>query len=460
MRYIFLILLFTISSAATLAQNNGAVKATVLDSLTNQPIPLVTVSVLSIKDSSLISYTVTDKNGVFTLRNLRQEPSRLLISHVGYQSRHLSLQFKKDGTADLGKILLNTKFLNEVVVKGERMPVIIKKDTIEFDAEAFKTRPNALVEDLLRKLPGVQVDLDGQITVNGKQVSKIKVNGKTFFANDPTIATRNLDANMISKVQVYDDRDDDPDHLVPDYQVSKIINLKFKKKFAKGILSTLGAGGGTEDRYAGAGFAAKFQDDFQLSAKIGVDNLSNTGNFTGNYGGFSTFPFGNSGLRKETTGNLDFTKDLTKKLKLHIEYRFNNSITDNASHSKVQQNVGDTIFTTLGENIQHQKTNDHVFHAETEWKPDSLTIIKYVPDIEYTGDNHINHGNSLKSSTYFPLLNTDTSSDKGTNSSFQYRHDLSYYRKLNGKGSSLTVSNSLSVQPQNSFAINTADLVS
>jgi len=460
MRYIFMFLLFNLFFIAANAQDHGTVKAIVLDSLTNQPIPLATVSVLQLKDSSLVSYTVTDKNGVFILRNLRQEPSRLLISHVGYQSRHVSLKFEKDGIIDLGKVLLNTKMLTEVVVKGERIPVIIKKDTIEFDAEAFKTRPNALVEDLLKKLPGVQVDLSGQITVNGHDISKIKVNGKTFFANDPTIATRNLEANMISKVQVYDDRDNDPDHLVPDYQVKKIINLKFKKKFAKGVLSTIGAGGGTQDRYVGDGFLAKFQDDLQLSAKLGVDNLSNTGNFTGNYGGFTEFPFGNSGIRKSTSGFFDFTKDLTKKLTLHIEYRFNNGIADNTIHTKTQQNISDTIFNTLSENLQHQKTDDHTLHMETEWKPDSLTIIRYVPDLEYTYNNNTNSSNSIKSSTYFPLLNTDTSTDHGNNTAFQYQHNLSYYRRLNKKGNSITIANAVNIQPQSSLDFNTDDLLS
>ncbi|MDR3695232.1 TonB-dependent receptor [Mucilaginibacter sp.] len=460
MRYIFTFLLLTTSLLILKAQNHGTVKATVLDSLTNQPIPLATVSVLELKDSSLVSYTVTDKNGVFTLRNLRQEPSRLLISHVGYQSRHISLKFSSDGFIDLGKVFLNTKMLTEVVVKGERVPVIIKKDTIEFDAEAFKTRPNALVEDLLRKLPGIQVDLNGQITVNGREISKIKVNGKTFFANDPTIATRNLEANMISKVQVYDDHDDDPDHLIPDYQVKKIINLKFKKKFAKGILSTLGVGGGTEDRYAGAGFLAKFQDDMQFSARLGADNLSNTGFFTGNYGGFNTFQFGNGGLNKTNSGNLDFTKDITKKLKLHIEYRFSNTISDNTTHSRTQQNISDTIFNTLTENIQHRRANEQTLHAETEWKPDSLTIVRYVPDMEYSYNNSTSSTGGIKSNTLFPLLNTDTSSSHGSSSSFQYQHSLSYYRKLNKKGASITIGNSVGIHPENSLDFNTDNLIS
>jgi len=460
MRRIYLLFFVLIAAITVQAQNHATVKAIILDSLTNQPVPLATVSVLQLKDTALVSYTVTDKNGAFILRNLRDEPSRLLISHVGYRSLHINLTYAKGAVTDLGKLLLSTKMLQEVTVKGERIPIIIKKDTIEFDAEAFKTRPNALVEDLLKKLPGVQVDLGGQITVNGVDVSKIKVNGKTFFANDPTIATRNLEANMISKVQVYDDRDDDPDHLVPEYNVKKIINLKFKKKFAKGVLTTVGAGGGIQDRFVAEGFGAKFQDDLQVSAKFGADNLSSTGSFTGNYGGFSTFSFINPGLQSTRSGNVDFTQDVTKKLKLHIEYRFNNSVHQSSSNVQEQQNISDTIFNTLSQNLQRQYINDHNFHAETEYKPDSVTIIRYVPDMEYSYRNNVNSSINAKSNTYFPLLNTDFTADHGSGSEFSYQHSLSYYRKLSKNGNSITISNSIGIHPQNSIDFNINNLVS
>jgi hypothetical protein len=143
------------------------------------------------------------------------------------------LQFSKMPVLDLGSLGLNPKTLSEVTVKGQIAPVVIKKDTIEFNAEAFKVRPNAVVQELLKKLPGVQVDRDGMITYIGREVSKVKVDGRDFFANDPKIATQNLDADMISKVQIYNDREGDPDHLLPDYKVGKIINLKLKKNLAK-----------------------------------------------------------------------------------------------------------------------------------------------------------------------------------------------------------------------------------
>ncbi|NNU34024.1 hypothetical protein HK413_07400 [Mucilaginibacter sp. S1162] len=116
---------------------------------------------------------------------------------------------------------MNNKFLNEVVVKGERTPVVQKKDTLEFNTEAFKTRPNAVVEDLLRLLPGVQVNVDGSILVNGKAVNKMLIDGKRFFGSDPTVATKNLDADMVASVQVYDDREEDPDHKLTDRKLVK-----------------------------------------------------------------------------------------------------------------------------------------------------------------------------------------------------------------------------------------------
>lgn len=444
---------------AAKAQNHGTIKAIILDSVTHEPIQLATVSVLRLSDSSLISYTVTDKNGAFTLHNLKQQPSRLLVSHVGYQGLHLTVDFKKGELADLGTLYLSTKMLQEVTVKGDRMPVIIKKDTIEFDAMAFKTRPNAMVIDLLKKLPGVQIDQDG-ISVNGKAVSKIRVNGKDFFVNDQSIATNNIPAEMISKVQVYDDRDNDPDHLTPEYQVKKIINLKFKKSFTKGILSSLGAGAGTQDKYVVAGFAAKFQEELQISGKLDADNLSGTQLFYGNHGGFGTVSFGNTGLTKAVNGNFDLNKDVGKKGKIHAEYRFYNNVTDNNTESKVQQNISDTIFTSLTNSLSHQKIGFQKLYAETEWKPDTLTTIKFIPNVEYNYHNSQNSSKSANSNTYFPLLNTTLSSDHGHNTEFQYEHNLSYYRRLNKKGASLTIGNSISIHPQNGIDFNANDLMS
>ncbi|MDB5114597.1 MAG: hypothetical protein JWQ79_89 [Mucilaginibacter sp.] len=249
----FALLLITL---AGIAQNKGIIKGKIIDSATNTPVEFVTVAVLTVKDTTslLLSYTITDKAGVFTLHNLPLgTPLKIFISNVAYRPYRKFITLNKAETIDLHDILLSTNQLNEVVVKGERPPIVINKDTIEFNAEAFKTRPNAVVEDLLKKLPGVEVDMDGKIVVNGKEVDKILVDGHEFFNSDYRIATKNLDVDLIDKVQVYDDRENDPDHIIPESKVGKIINLKFKKALRKSMFGKIYAGAGTEDRYTAGG---------------------------------------------------------------------------------------------------------------------------------------------------------------------------------------------------------------
>lgn len=458
-RYTLLFLISLVVIAAK-AQNRGIIKAVVLDSLNKQPIGFATVAVLKINDSSLVSYTITDKAGAFTLRNLNTtQPSRLLISCVGYQSLHINLHFKKDEPLnDLGQVFLTQKTLKEVTITAERTPVIIKKDTIEFNAEAFKVRPNAVVEDLLKKLPGVQVDNSGTITVNGKDISKIKVDGKDFYTNDPKIATRNLDADMISKVQVYDDRENDPDHLVPEYKVKKIINLKFKKAFKQSIIGNIAAAAGTQDRYEADGFLSKFHDDFQLSGNVNSDNLSGTRLFVQDM--HLPVGFGGGGTSEANRANVNFNDKIGKNLKLNVEYELNDRLSNTRRASQQQQFIGDTVFSTNSTNQQHNHEHEQGLHMKTDWTPDTATTIKFYPDITYSYNGNSSDGTSTASTNFVPLLNQNVTTGHGSNNSLQYRHTLSYYRRLNKKGASLNISNSINIYPVKSIDYNYNNLIS
>ena len=461
-RYLLLFLLNALVIAVK-AQNHGMVKAIILDSISRQPIEYVTVAVLKVKDTSLLSYTITDKNGAFTLRNLREDvPSRLLISNVGYQSLRISLTFKKTGVTDLGELYLTSKakVLEEVTIKGEVVPVIVKKDTIEFNAEAFKTRPNAVVEDLLKKLPGVQVDHDGQITVNGKGISKIKVDGKDFFVNDPRIATKNLDADMISKVQVYDDRENDPDHLEPAYKVKKIINLKFKKALKKSSFGNVALAGGTQDRYEGSLFYNKFQENLQISAITSSDNLNRTGVFSEDLPHISFLSEPQGGIQQINSGTANINDNFGKKLKLNLSYEFRHDITNNQSIVNRAQFVEDTVFNTNSRNNQHQVAGSQVIHAKAEWAPDSLTTIKYSPDFIYTYNHNKNSSYSISENNFESILNTSVTSDKSSGSAVQFQHDLNFYRKLSKKGASLSISNTLNINPEHNLGFTANDLTS
>ena len=460
MKRYLLLPLFTFITLICSAQRHINIKATVLDSAGQQPIGFATVAVLKVKDSSLVSYTITDKTGVFSLRNLSlNDPLRLLVSCVGYKSAHISLNANNASTEiDLGHILLTSKVLNEVVIKAERNPVTIKKDTIEFDAEAFKVRPNAVVEDLLRKLPGVQVNTGGGITVNGKTVSKLKIDGKEFFANDPTIATRNLDADMISKVQVYDDRDDDPDHLVPEHKVNKIINLKFKKAFKQSIIGNTDLGAGTNSRYEADGFLSKFHDDFQLSARVNSDNLSGTKLFIGDM--HLPSGYGGSGITEANIANVNLNEQFTKNFKMNLEYELNDRITNRQQSAQTQQFIGDTTFTGNTSTHSRQHENDQGLHIKAEWKPDTVTTIKYNPDLIYSYNANNSNSISNASTNFVQPLSQSIVTDRSNDHFLQYQHTLNYYRRLNNKGASVSITNGLNIHPDHNLDNSFNNLIS
>lgn len=231
-----LLLLCFCTTLVSNAQNNASIKGTIIDSA-RSPLGLSTVAVVNARDTSLVSYTVTKDDGTFQLSRLPTTRSlKLIVSYVGYEPYRQVVDLKP-GLLDLVMLKLTDKSFGEIVITGERSPVVMKKDTIEFNAEAFKTRPNALVEELLRLLPGVQVNENGEVLVNGKGTSRILIDGKEFLGTNQLIALRNLDAEMIDRIQVYLDRENDPDRKINEISLRNVINLKLKSVVKK---STIG----------------------------------------------------------------------------------------------------------------------------------------------------------------------------------------------------------------------------
>src|ERR1700743_952953 len=188
----------------------GMIKGRLVDSATGKPVSLATLTVLRQSDTSLVTYHLSDPAGNFRIQGIPvHTPCYVAISFVGYRVVRESFELKDNSPLDLGTLALrmDSRDLNQVLVIAERPPVRVYKDTIEFNAASFRTLPDALVEDLLRKLPGGDVDKEGNIMVNGKIVNRILVDGKYFFGDDPKMATRNLPANAIDNVQVVDDKE-------------------------------------------------------------------------------------------------------------------------------------------------------------------------------------------------------------------------------------------------------------
>lgn len=400
---------FTLSATA-----QGTLKGKLTDSASKAPVGLATVTVFRAADTAIITYRLSNPEGEFKVPGLPYNVNcRVVISVSGYSGfRREFMLTAGEPSIDIGTVLLSPSAtsLDEVIVFSERPPVMIKKDTVEFNASAFKTLPNALVEDLLKKLPGVQVDSDGNIIVNGKPVNKITVDGKSFFGDDPKMATRNLPANVIDKIQVTDDKeemlrngDDNPSN------VGKVVNITLKKGVKKGWFGKLYAGGGTDNLYEAGGIANIYRDTLQVSVLGYLNNLNKPGfsytelmqagglersrsnsnsnstnvwrnpNGSGvsingvNFGGMQSY--GGVTTSKGVGINLNHTPNTKKSF--FVQYFRGNLEIDRTNITAVSQFNGDTVVTnntTLGGDVE---TNAHNIGIGARLKPDTLTNILF-----------------------------------------------------------------------------------
>ncbi len=261
------------------------------------------------QDSTFVKGTTTDFNGVFNIKGVQPGKYLLRLSYIGYNDQIKHLTVGNDGRdVNLGVIEMsaNTVMLQEAVVVGVKTAITVKEDTVEYNADTYKTQANAVVEDLLKRLPGVEVGSDGKITANGKEVKKILIDGKEFFNDDPTVASKNIPADMINKLQVID-RKSDLARLtgVDDGEDETVINLTVKKGMNNGWFGTVNAGYGTDNRYAGNLIANHFRDGNQFTFLAGGNNTNNLGFTDGGASRFQRFG-GDRGITKSQNAGFNF----------------------------------------------------------------------------------------------------------------------------------------------------------
>ncbi|HTJ13013.1 MAG TPA: outer membrane beta-barrel protein [Dinghuibacter sp.] len=291
------------------------VSGRVVDTLDRHGLPFATVSLVSAVDSTLVTFAVADSTGRFNLTAIGRGPFLLSASYAGYAPL-----WKRLSSGEQTLCLTSLSHLRDITINAPRPPVEINNDTLEFNTENFKTQPNAVVEDLLRKMPGVTVESDGTVKVNGQTVRRVLVNGKEFFTGDIKMATKNLSADAVDKVQVFDRKSDQASFTgIDDGNSEKTINLKLKKDRNNALFGKITGGAGDQGRYDAQANVNRFSGDKQLSF-LGMGNNTNRQgfslmdvlNFTGqlsrglrNGGGaiqISTGTGGNSGSGLPVTG--------------------------------------------------------------------------------------------------------------------------------------------------------------
>ncbi|MDX2287036.1 MAG: TonB-dependent receptor [Bacteroidia bacterium] len=399
-RLIFALLAMLLLGAARLGAQTVTLTGTVTDS-TGAPLPGATVTLLRAKDSVLTSFGASNAAGTFLLRRAPAGEYRLIVSLMGYEQAAQPLRIAgTEGTLALPPIALLSRAvtLDAVTIEAEQTPILIRKDTVEYNAGSFATQPNAVVEDLLKKLPGVEVATDGSIKAQGEDVRRVLVDGKEFFGTDPKIATRNLPADAINKVQIFDERSEAARFTgVDDGEREKTINLTLKDDKKQGVFGNATGGYGTSNRFTFKGNVNRFAPKVKISA-LGMLNNTNQQGFTfedyfnfmggqgmgGGRGGIiridgsnnaTGLPLGSglgNGFVTTGSGGLNLSYDLSKKTEFNASYFFSGVGRTLDQYTYREQFTGERSFITQDTSAQYSAAYNHRFNSTLRYKADSL----------------------------------------------------------------------------------------
>ncbi|HKZ67435.1 MAG TPA: TonB-dependent receptor [Chitinophagaceae bacterium] len=432
---------FLLLSVTMAAQSDKTVRGLIKDS-TNKVLSNATVSLFVLNVHRDTLKTISNEKGEFIFNNVNGSDFKIQVTSVSYGD-FIKIYHYADSVNDISIPVIHlsslAKVLEEVIVTVDRT-VTIKEDTIEFKADSFKLKPDADVEALLKKIPGVQVDASGNITAYGKSINKIRVNGKDFFSGDVKTATKELPANIVDLVQVIDDYGDQAAFSgVKDGDPDKIINLQIKKDKNKGHFGRGQAGYGTDQRYTVNGSANHFNNDQQISLQLNFNN-TNTSTFSlprppgssgslrsggmpdngtmnsvstiinnGDGGFLQNGQVSNDGISRTNSIGLNYRDDWGKKLSIYGSYTFTDKQTVTLSNTE-QTN----LFTT-GSVVNYQNSNktenssNHRLFFNAEWKIDSFNLVKISPTISYSKTNSTTVSDFLFNRNSNEKLNDGTS---------------------------------------------------
>src|SRR5580658_5702 len=433
----------------------GSVKGRIADTSAKQMLADATVSVTPESDTTDTEYTVADKNGNFGFRNLNPGNYHLMITFEGY--RHIIKKFTiSAATKDIDFAAISMQrvsdMLQEVVI--QRPPMSIKKDTIEYNAEMFATKPNAFVEDQLKKLPGVEVDASGNITAQGETVTRVLVNGKRFFNDDPKLATRNIPPDIVERYQIFDDLDDQSKFTgIDDGNRVKTLNIITKRDKRIGYFGRAIAAIGTNQDYDESFNFHRFNNDQQISA-LGEGNDINKQNFTsqdilgssgsrrGSGGGPSAATNQSSpGITTVWAGGVNYHDNWGPKIEAYGSYFYNFthvSLDQNSLVEKFIPGFPDSTNSINGTSAAISRTTNQRIYFNMEGKIDSNNSFIFRPNvtIQSTTPNSSSSATSVdqNDSLISHSAGFSSSTNSGFNingSNFTFRHRFKkQYRTL------------------------------
>lgn len=482
MRYFnFILLLFalTIFADNSLYSQIGTyrIKGALIDSIRNENVEFATVAIIKKGEEQPVKYALSNAEGKFELAGVPKGSYKLKIEFMGYTTVEKNLELDSQRSVDLGNINMieQLNMLDQVVVSAVGNPVVIKKDTIEYNASSFMTTDSDALEALLKKLPGIEIDADGKITANGKAINKIMVDGKSYFLNDPTIATKNLPANIVDKVKVVNRKSEQARFTgIDDGNEETVIDLSIKPGMMNGWFGNATAGYGTLDRYQGAGMISNFKKTSMISIVLNANNTNNR-SFTdmaggmmggmrggGGFGGGgrirvggSVFNIGGSGITSSWMAGVNANKEFFDgKLKLGGSYNYGSSETLSEGKRERQTFLPDSTFTNNDISYSKNSTENHRVGLELEWAPSETTSFLFRPNIS------VGLGSFLDSTKFDAyglsgkMINDGKTRSAGDNNSFTLDGDLLYRQRLGKPGRTFSINMNYSVSNNETNGLN------
>ncbi|MBQ2179244.1 MAG: TonB-dependent receptor [Prevotella sp.] len=457
MKKVLLFLLMTVSSIQVIAQRN--ISGKVIESDSQEPVAQTTVRLLK-SDSTMVTGSLTNLDGIFRVKAPANGNYIVQVTCVGFKPYTKNVKISADKDIALGTIELKPDaiMLKGATVTGQAAKVTLKEDTFVYNASAYRTPEGSVVEELVKKLPGAQVDDDGKITINGKEVKKILIDGKEFMTGDTKTAMKNLPTSIVERVKAYDQKSDLARVSgIDDGEEETVLDFGIKRGMNRGYMVNADLAAGTRSRYSGRIFAGMQSSDLKIFIPMSANNVNDMG-FPG--GGGGRFGGGRQGLT--ATKMLGFNLNYEKKdrFKLDASIRWNHSNVDavvRRSTEDFMSGNASTFSNNLTSNMS--RTNSWNARFRLEWTPDSLTNIMMRPQFNYNSNDGLGEGYSMTfdedpfktikdpfdDEELQKLIDKGVVKNRNVNNSISYSDSksaggwLQLNRRLNSKGRNITL---------------------
>lgn len=386
-KVLFLAMLMLISVAASAQKRE--ISGTLLDRTTKDAIPLVTVQLLKL-DSTFVAGTVSTDSGRFVVNAPANERYLLRFTSVGYQSLVRNVQIAEDHNVDMGKVtmLADAIMLKGAQITAQAQKVVLKEDTFIYNSAAYRTPEGSTIEELVKRLPGAQVDESGKITINGKEVKKILVDGKEFMTGDTKTAMKNIPTSIIDRVKAYDQQSDLTRVTgIDDGEEQTVLDFNTKEGMNKGLMANVDVSVGTRSRYSERLFGGYFNKDMRVFGMGSANNVNDMG-FGGQGGRFGG---GRNGLNATKMAGVNLNYEKKDKLKIDGSLRWNHNNGDVYSRQTTESFVSTVGAFSNSMNQTYSRGNSFNGQAKIEWTPDTLTNLLFRPTVSFsTSDGLLN----------------------------------------------------------------------